>query len=149
MASLNTINHSQSLPQLDTTGSLITALALAVLPFILGIYHASWHMHSPDETRKEPGLLRSIWLFCYSCFLKPHNGDSHGTQQDALESFYQSQASAYDTTRRTLLKGREDMLAVAAAQLKHRQTKAEKGSAAPKPIWVDVSTDTYQRHCRH
>ena len=42
------------------------------------------------------------------------------TQQDALESFYGQQAGAYDNTRKVLLRGREDMLALVAAQLESK-----------------------------
>lgn len=84
-----------------------------------------------------PGLLRALWLFVYSCFLKPHSGDAKGNQQDALESFYKNQAGAYDATRGTLLKGREDMLALAAAQLEHRASM--KSKTDKRRIWVDVS----------
>lgn len=91
--------------------------------------------------------------FIYASFLKPHDKGAEG-QQDALESFYKtqvratvtmrltlnahtSQASAYDATRRRLLCGREDMLGLVAAQLKH---KAEnKQIKAGKAVWVDVS----------
>jgi betaine lipid synthase len=34
---------------------------------------------------------RSYARFFYASFLKPHTGDHTGTQQDALESFYQAQ----------------------------------------------------------
>lgn len=83
-----------------------------------------------------PGLVKSLLLFAYSCFLKPHEGDGKGTQQDALESFYKTQAGVYDSTRRTLLKGREDMLALVAA---HLEAKAEKnGGEKLRRIWIDV-----------
>lgn len=52
------------------------------------------------------------------------------------ESFYKTQADVYDATRTRLLKGREDMLALAAAQLKHR---TEAGLISQRPVWVDVS----------
>lgn len=55
--------------------------------------------------------------FAYACFLKPHSGDGSGSQQDALESFYKSQASVYDATRTKLLQGREDMLALVGSSL--------------------------------
>jgi betaine lipid synthase len=42
-------------------------------------------------------------------------------------------------TRKALLKGREDMLALAAAQLRAKAEKPE-GSAARKRIWVDVGS---------
>ncbi|TFK86202.1 hypothetical protein K466DRAFT_600529 [Polyporus arcularius HHB13444] len=83
------------------------------------------------------------WKFFYACFIKPVN---HGNaaeiqslsgQQRALEGFYRTQASIYDATRGTLLRGREDMLQLAAAQLKHRY----RGSGV-KPIWVDVGGGT-------
>lgn len=90
-----------------------------------------------NKTDESPSLVRSIFLFCYSCFLKPHKGDGKGTQQDALESFYKAQAGVYDSTRKTLLRGREDMLALVAAQLKSR---AENGGRrrGKKIVWVDV-----------
>jgi len=77
-------------------------------------------------------------LFFYNCFLKPHaKSGATGTQQDALESFYQGQAAVYDATRGTLLQGRVEMLKLAAAQLKFKAkqagTKQERGR-----IWVDV-----------
>ncbi|KAI4848986.1 hypothetical protein E4T44_03617, partial [Aureobasidium sp. EXF-8845] len=77
--------------------------------------------------------------FAYSCFLKPHTGDNTGNQQDALESFYKTQAGIYDVTRSRLLRGREDMLAMAAAQLRHQ---LEQGQYTRKPIWVDVGGGT-------
>lgn len=53
------------------------------------------------------------------------------------ESFYRAQADVYDATRLRLLRGREDMLGLVAAQLKHR---AEAGLISQRPVWVDVST---------
>ncbi|EMD35411.1 hypothetical protein CERSUDRAFT_106783 [Gelatoporia subvermispora B] len=86
--------------------------------------------------------LSVYWRFFYACFLKPfdHGGPSGGKstgQQAALESFYRSQANIYDATRATLLRGREDMLRLAAAQLKYR---AKEGQL--KPIWVDIGGGT-------
>ena len=74
--------------------------------------------------------------FVWNCFFKPHTGDKTINQQDALERFYKAQASIYDSTRGRLLHGREDMLGLVAAQLKHR---VETRSLRPRPIWVDVS----------
>lgn len=71
--------------------------------------------------------------FCWACFLKPYASGSQN-QQDALESFYKAQANVYDKTRGVLLKGREDMLGLVAAQL-----KAKEETSGRKPIWVDVS----------
>ena len=82
--------------------------------------------------------------FAYICFFKPLNvGNSAEVQslsgqQRALEAFYRTQASIYDATRSTLLHGREDMLQLAAAQLKHRSR-----NGSTKPIWVDVSHDVH------
>ena len=94
----------------------------------------------------ELSLLRktynAIWhygTFAYTCFLKPHSGDRTGNQQDALESFYSSQASIYDVTRSKLLQGREDMLALVAAQVKSRRAS---GQISKKPIWVDIGGGT-------
>lgn len=82
-----------------------------------------------------------FFKFFYASFLKPHTGDGALTgQQAALESFYKAQADIYDTSRKLLLRGREDMLGLAAAQLKY---KAEKGAFdKKKPIWVDIGGGT-------
>ncbi|KAI1807051.1 hypothetical protein F4811DRAFT_64156 [Daldinia bambusicola] len=88
---------------------------------------------------ENPGLVQSLWLFFYTCFLKPHAGDDTGNQQNALESFYKTQAGAYDATRKALLKGREDMLALAAAQLSYR---AKRDSEKKRRVWVDVGGGT-------
>ncbi|KAI0474065.1 hypothetical protein GGR56DRAFT_563340 [Xylariaceae sp. FL0804] len=94
------------------------------------------------KSSQDPSLAQSLWLFFYSCFLKPHDGDSKGTQQDALESFYKTQAGAYDATRRALLKGREDMLALAAAQLEFKAKEDRAASKNSRRIWVDVGGGT-------
>ncbi|KAH9906300.1 hypothetical protein F4778DRAFT_642168 [Xylariomycetidae sp. FL2044] len=91
---------------------------------------------------ENPSVLQSSWLFFYSCFLKPHQGGKKGNQQDALESFYRTQASAYDATRGALLKGREDMLALAAAQLTYRAKKETGARMASRRVWVDVGGGT-------
>ncbi|KAI1787532.1 hypothetical protein LXA43DRAFT_896047 [Ganoderma leucocontextum] len=81
--------------------------------------------------------------FAYVCFFKPLDlGNSAEVQslsgqQRALEAFYRTQASIYDATRSTLLRGREDMLQLAAAQLKHRRR-----NGSTKPIWIDVGGGT-------
>ena len=79
-----------------------------------------------------PGTVYAYLTFFYGSFLKPHTGDKNGDQQEALESFYKTQARVYDTTRTRLLRGREDMIRLTAAQLKQKQF-------ARKPVWVDVS----------
>lgn len=105
----------------------IVAAALSTLCLI-----SVFSSKSQDES---PGLIKSFFLFFYSSFLKPHQGDSKGNQQDALESFYKKQAGAYDATRKVLLRGREDMLALVAAQM---QAKL-KDNKKTKRVWVDVS----------
>ncbi|KAL4779136.1 hypothetical protein BJX76DRAFT_365512 [Aspergillus varians] len=81
----------------------------------------------------------SYLKFIYANFLKPH--DKGGSdQQHALESFYSTQATVYDTTRKRLLCGREDMLGLVGAQLKYKLENKElkKGKA----IWVDLGGGT-------
>ena len=49
------------------------------------------------------------------------------------------QAAIYDATRRRLLCGREDMLGLVGAQLKHKVENRQ--IKAGKAVWVDVSVD--------
>lgn len=117
----------------DVDSKIFFAGIAGVFCFAIGLSRvfASTSPEAPDEA---PGLIRSLLLFAYGCFLKPHEGDGKGTQQDALESFYKTQAGVYDSTRRALLKGREDMLALVAAQLEAKDGKGKKA----KRVWVDV-----------
>lgn len=57
---------------------------------------------------------KDLALFAYNCFLKPFGPSTikAGDQQSALESFYKGQASIYDSTRKTLLKGRDTVLSL-------------------------------------
>ncbi|KAL2147177.1 hypothetical protein VTI28DRAFT_132 [Corynascus sepedonium] len=114
-----------------------------VIFFTLGFYQLSTKPSQgpQDGGNDEPGIIKSILLFCYSCFLKPHSRAARGDQQGALESFYAGQAGVYDATRKILLKGREDMLALAAAQLRLKAEKEDAG-AGKKRIWVDVGGGT-------
>jgi betaine lipid synthase len=91
-----------------------------------------------SKGKKAPGVFKTFLLFAYSCFIKPHGGDANATQQDSLESFYKNQAGIYDRTRKILLQGREDMLALLAAQLLARCETGKQEDIA-KPTWVDVS----------
>lgn len=92
--------------------------------------------------------------------MKPHSQIEGSGQQAALESFYKVQvahtknpaaalmspflkfmiqANVYDATRKRLLCGREDMLALVAAQLKFQ---ARQGLFdLSKPVWIDVRLD--------
>jgi betaine lipid synthase len=84
----------------------------------------------------EPNKWSSFVRFVYACFLKPHENDGSGSQQAALESFYKAQAGVYDATRHRLLRGREDMLGLVAAQLVRKA--ALDRTHDEKRIWVDV-----------
>jgi betaine lipid synthase len=119
------------LPFGTNVNPLYTGIAIAVI----GGVCASKLLSKTSKDEQAPGLLRSFFLFFYSSFIKPHQGDTKGTQQDALESFYKSQAGAYDATRKVLLRGREDMLALVSAQLK---AKVDATNTDRKRIWVDV-----------
>lgn len=88
-----------------------------------------------------PRTLHAYGRFIYNSFLKRHTGESNGNQQEALENFYQGQAEAYDTTRTTLLRGRDDMIKLVAAHLKNM-------NFTDKPVWVDVSFPPQpKKHC--
>ena len=114
-------------------------LAGIAVALVVGAVFSSLLVKSA-KSEENPGVLGSVWLFIYSCFLKPHDGDAKRNQQDALESFYKGQAGAYDATRKTLLKGREDMLALAAAQVLYRgRSENQETSSGKRCIWVDVS----------
>ncbi|KAK5663582.1 hypothetical protein OQA88_4013 [Cercophora sp. LCS_1] len=110
-----------------------------VVFFAIGLVQL--HPKQRKGDNEGPSLSRSLLLFFYSCFLKPHSAGNKGTQEDALESFYSSQAEIYDVTRKTLLKGREDMLALVAAQLRFKAEKNE-GKEKHRRIWVDVGGGT-------
>ncbi|KAF2280153.1 uncharacterized protein EI97DRAFT_112513 [Westerdykella ornata] len=110
--------------------------------FILGIFLITIFIVAFTPKDKTSGKAATPWAylkFCYACFFKPHTGDGSGSQQEALESFYKTQADVYDTTRTRLLRGREDMLALVAAQLKHR---TEAGLISQRPVWVDIGGGT-------
>jgi betaine lipid synthase len=112
-------------------------LAGATLVLLIGVIFTVTLRSSEKEDDENPGAVTSFLRFFYASFLKPHTGDSGNGQQDALESFYKAQAGVYDATRKTLLRGREDMLSLVAAQLV--QKAARERTHDPKRIWVDVS----------
>ncbi|KAI9264805.1 hypothetical protein BY458DRAFT_438106 [Sporodiniella umbellata] len=76
--------------------------------------------------------------FAYACFLKPL-GDHGNDQQSRLESSPCLFFLVYDHSRHYLLKGRETMLKLCAAQLKQQ---IESGKMDQKPIWVDLGGGT-------
>jgi betaine lipid synthase len=109
-------------------------IAGATLVLLIGVIFAA--ARSTKEDEESPSAITSFLRFFYASFLKPHTGDGSGGQQDALESFYKAQAGVYDATRRRLLRGREDMLGLVAAQLTNKT--AQDRTHEPKRIWVDV-----------
>ncbi|KAF1836998.1 hypothetical protein BDW02DRAFT_198080 [Decorospora gaudefroyi] len=113
---------------------------LTITLCIVGLFLAAVFVLASRQKSKgqAPSTLEAYLKFIYGCFLKPHTGDGSGSQQDAL-SFYKAQADIYDATRLRLLRGREDMLGLVAAQLKHR---AESGLISQRPVWVDIGGGT-------
>jgi len=109
----------------------------ATLVVLIGIIFTLTLRFSHKEDEENPSAFTSFLRFFYASFLKPHSGDAANGQQDALESFYKAQAGVYDATRKTLLRGREDMLGLVAAQLV--QKAARERTHNTKRIWVDVS----------
>jgi betaine lipid synthase len=115
--------------QIIIAATLLTLLVIAIFAIAL----LRW-----KDDGASPHTLYSYLRFFYASFLKPHTGDRPGgSQQDALESFYKAQAGVYDTTRKRLLRGREDMLGLVAAQLKFKAKNEDLNR--PRRIWVDVS----------
>ncbi|KAM5491173.1 hypothetical protein MaudMau93_002196 [Microsporum audouinii] len=112
-----------------------------VIALLGGVYFSFTKYSKEDDA---PGYLKSCLLFFYTCFLKPTKDGPKATQQDALESFYGKQAGAYDATRQVLLKGREDMLALVAAQLESKaaELKAATDRQRSRRIWVDIGGGT-------
>ena len=118
------------------TNWVIRAIAIALILLTLGNLRVI-PVRFPRKTytlRKS----RSLGKFFYATFLKPHDGDAG--QQSALESFYKSQADAYDATRRILLRGREDMLGLVAAQLRYKEERGH--FKHNRPVWVDIGGGT-------
>ncbi|RDW87741.1 hypothetical protein BP5796_03435 [Coleophoma crateriformis] len=116
-------------------------IAGATIVLLVGVVFAvKSPQPKPKEDEENPGTFASFVRFFYGCFLKPHSGDAENGQQDALESFYKAQAGVYDATRKKLLRGREDMLGLVAAQLVHKA--ASEQSQEKKRIWVDIGGGT-------
>lgn len=81
--------------------------------------------------------VRLLVVFVWACFFKPMLQKTKAKphkQQQALEHFYSNQAHVYDSTRRLLLKGREDCLRLAAAHLCSHEDL----------VWVDIGGGTGQ-----
>ncbi|KAK3395626.1 hypothetical protein B0T20DRAFT_419372 [Sordaria brevicollis] len=149
LSDLNTNTTTKSII-ITTSVAVLACIAAASSNYSLLCQRSSSQNDDDDDEKTDDNTssLKSLLLFCYSCFLKPHaKAGTTGTQQDALESFYGSQAEIYDATRGTLLKGREDMLALVAAQLRWKfevgiSGRTDGKAAGKKPIWVDVGGGT-------
>ncbi|KAJ5408129.1 hypothetical protein N7509_002012 [Penicillium cosmopolitanum] len=113
----------------------IAGAAFLVFALVALVLFVSFQQVKIDLNHGVFTYLKFIW----ASFLKPHDSQA-GDQQDALESFYKTQASVYDATRRRLLCGREDMLGLIAAQLKHKVESKEIKSG--KAVWVDIGGGT-------
>ncbi|KAK8214366.1 hypothetical protein IWZ01DRAFT_238092 [Phyllosticta capitalensis] len=136
MASTMPLLPGLSLP-IDTFGQL-SFFVFGLLIFLVLVF--LYALRDTQDTRQKSSTsLQAYIRFIWGCFLKPHTGDGARNQQDALESFYQAQASVYDATRSRLLSGRDDMLGLVAAQL---QYKVNAGILPGKPIWIDIGGGT-------
>ncbi|KAL1976867.1 hypothetical protein VTN31DRAFT_3149 [Thermomyces dupontii] len=120
-------------------GSLHMAMAVVAL-FVCAVVVSALAFSLRKPKIPFADTLLSYARFAYASFLKPYEKPRDGplNQQHSLESFYRSQASVYDTTRKRLLRGREDMLGLVAAQLKYRMSK----HGLSQPIWVDIGGGT-------
>ncbi|TVY49827.1 hypothetical protein LOCC1_G000422 [Lachnellula occidentalis] len=113
----------------------------ATLFLLVGIFFTLSLRLSSKGIEDNPSAFESFLRFFYASFLKPHSGEDTGNgQQDALESFYKAQAGVYDATRKRLLRGREDMLGLVAAQLVYKDATERTHDA--KRIWVDIGGGT-------
>ncbi|MCJ1390514.1 hypothetical protein MMC18_003374 [Xylographa bjoerkii] len=125
-------------PGLDLQQLQLLAVAVSILVLFTGILAVALLKSSAYNDTLES--INNFGKFFFVSFLKPHTGDGLGGQQDALESFYKAQADVYDATRKRLLRGREDMLGLAAAQLKYEF--ANPSRVERKPIWIDIGSGT-------
>jgi betaine lipid synthase len=142
---------SADLWQYDLQIILVSAVIFAAI--------AVWAAYATNTLKVPSSRLSPYLQFAYNNFLKPHDSKAGDGQQSALESFYArqvgrdarllrralsnsvvSQASIYDTTRKRLLCGREDMLAMVAAQLQSRS--AASNTSSSKPVWYDIGGGT-------
>lgn len=142
--------HRQFMPQnFGPEDGLFVVGVLVVLAVVFSVVIAS-----TQNIKAGNSFLSPYLRFAYVSFLKPHTGRNGEGQQSALESFYSAQvrpperqricmtqslqASIYDATRKQLLRGREDMLGIVAAQLQSRN----QGLNLPKPVWYDIGGGT-------
>ncbi|KAA8575153.1 hypothetical protein EYC84_004358 [Monilinia fructicola] len=140
-------SHTLNIPQephpyIFVVGGALFFLSICIILIGANVSFASTSKNGAGEDEEEStNALASFVRFFYASFLKPHSGDGTANgQQDALESFYKAQAGVYDATRKRLLRGREDMLALAAAQLLNK-ARGER-THGPKRVWVDIGGGT-------
>jgi len=89
--------------------------------------------------RELPEASRQVWVGSTGCAgeLLQNTGTTPQVTVQRVQEAHLVQATVYDATRRRLLHGREDMLGLVAAQLKHKIESKE--IKAGKAVWVDVS----------
>ncbi|KAI9710052.1 MAG: hypothetical protein M1812_007516 [Candelaria pacifica] len=115
----------------------VVAVAIFVLLLLSFLFLCPFSQDAKVLFTKTVSFLR----FFYASFIKPHSVSATGTgQQAALESFYKAQADVYDASRGFLLRGREDMLGLVAAQLRYKEEK--RGWKHNKLIWIDLGGGT-------
>ncbi|KAG5342920.1 hypothetical protein C0989_005868 [Termitomyces sp. Mn162] len=80
-------------------------------------------------------VLRPQLRFIWHCFIRPLGATD---QKNRLDKFYEGQADIYDTTRNSLLRGRNTMLSLSASHLRSlRAFKPRK-----RLVWVDLGGGT-------
>ncbi|KAM5436857.1 hypothetical protein McanMca71_001974 [Microsporum canis] len=103
-------------------------------------------LHTPSSAGATSGQQQALENFYQTQVLpyhhqRPHHGSTHAGDDD--ETYQRlvltlcEQASVYDATRRRLLRGREDMLGLLAAQVGLKMASKDH-----KPIWVDIGGGT-------
>ncbi|KAI9808195.1 MAG: hypothetical protein M1825_004652 [Sarcosagium campestre] len=114
-------------------GVILAIIVLLALAFSTLTYPSLKGVQDVSE------FLQNYWRFFRASFLKSHARDQTGGQQGALENFYKSQAQAYDATRKRLLRGREEMLILVAAQIHYA---FDSRSDEDRPVWIDLGGGT-------
>ncbi|EKM51071.1 uncharacterized protein PHACADRAFT_165696 [Phanerochaete carnosa HHB-10118-sp] len=81
--------------------------------------------------------LRPYLIFAWMCFFRPI-GKKEADQRQRLDSFYAGQADVYDATRHRLLRGRQTLLRLCAAHIRHMK----KENPTKPLVWVDIGGGT-------
>ncbi|KAF3482003.1 uncharacterized protein GIQ15_04762 [Arthroderma uncinatum] len=100
--------------------------------------------HTPSSAGSSSGQQQALENFYQTQVLPYQRRPDHGTRDGDSDAGYKKvlltlceQASVYDATRRRLLRGREDMLGLLAAQLRLKMASKDH-----KPVWVDIGGGT-------